>query len=124
MYEVLAMIKPESSFSVDEMAELLEAVCAAANHKLTRVENVFMITNGDAELQLEYSDEAFVVDESNDIADRFKVPCSNCAARIEMAGNDPDMVLFTDYLLINENLESTEQFILFDPQECRMLFAD
>lgn len=31
-----------------------------------------------------------------------------------MVGNDPDMLFFNDYLLINEKLYATGKFVIFD----------
>jgi hypothetical protein len=63
-----------------------------------------------------------VVNESNEIAERFGVPSQGCRTRFEMSGNDPDMTLFNDYLLINERLQAMGNFVIFDMQECKLLF--
>ena len=40
-----------------------------------------------------------------------------------MSGDDPNMELFNDYLLINESLKATGSVVIFDPQEEKLLFA-
>jgi hypothetical protein len=41
-----------------------------------------------------------------------------------MTGDDPDRELFNDFLLINEHLQATGNFVIFDAQECKLLFDD
>jgi hypothetical protein len=123
MYEVLAMIKPGSAFTPDEMAAILQAACGRLGRDVRRQGSRFTITAEGAEICLELSEASHVVVESNEIAEKFGIPCAGCVARYEMSGDDPDMVLFDDYLLINEGLEETGRFVLFDPHECRLLFG-
>jgi hypothetical protein len=124
MYEVLAMIKQGSEFTADEMAGLLRDVGASANRKVTRSGTSFRIGAGDSEIHMNFSDAPHVLVESKEIAEQFGIPCESCVARYEMAGDDPEMELFNDYLLINERLEETGRFVLFDPQEGGLLFAE
>jgi hypothetical protein len=80
------------------------------------------VTTVSGSLDLVWHNAGHVVEESNEIAERFGVPSQGCRARFEMAGDDPDMELFNDYLLINERLQDTGKFVIFDTQECKLLF--
>ena len=41
-----------------------------------------------------------------------------------MGGDDVEMTLFNDYLLINERLQKTGHFVIFDPQEGKLLYHE
>lgn len=120
MYDILAMIKPNAAFSLDEMANVLQQVCKSGDGNLAQDDTTFTISANEAELHVGFSDEPHVLEESNEIAAEFDIPCSGCAARYEMSGDDPDMELFNDFLLINERLEESGCFVLFDPVEGKL----
>ena len=71
-------------------------------------------------LTIEFNDAPHVVEESQEIAEAFGIPCGQCDARFEMSGDDPDMELFNDYLLVNERLDAAGCFFVFDPTEGKL----
>ncbi|MCY2995927.1 MAG: hypothetical protein NTY19_49965, partial [Planctomycetota bacterium] len=71
-------------------------------------------------LRVDYNDEPHVIEESKEIAVDCGIPCGQCAARYEMSGDDPEMELFNDYLLVSERLDATGQFLLFDQVEGKL----
>jgi hypothetical protein len=122
MYDTLIMLKPDASFSVDEVHALVVDVMNSEAAAVEREGSRVRVTTGSGSLDIVWDDAGHVVEESNEIAERFGVPSQGCRARLEMAGDDPDMELFNDYLLINERLQATGKFVIFDTQECKLLF--
>jgi hypothetical protein len=104
------------------MHRLIAEVVDASLATVERYGNQTRITSGSGYLSIDWNTAAHVIVESDEIADRFKIPCRGCSARFEMDGRDSDMVLFNDYLLINERLEATGHFVIFDAQEGKLLF--
>jgi hypothetical protein len=122
MYDTLIMLKPDASFTVDELHALVVDVMNSKAAAVEREGNHVRVTTGSGSLDIVWHNAGHVVEESNEIAERFGVPSQGCRARFEMAGDDPDMELFNDYLLINERLQDTGKFVIFDTQECKLLF--
>ncbi|MGB1765106.1 hypothetical protein [Alloalcanivorax xenomutans] len=122
MYDTLIMLKPEASFTVDQLYALVMEVVASGEATVERDVEAIRITADSATLNIDWNDDAHVVVESNEIAAEFGVPSQGCPARFEMAGDDPDMDLFNDYLIISEKLQATGKFVIFDTQEGRLLF--
>ena len=69
------------------------------------------------DLQIDHNNAPDVIEESQEIADDFDIACAACAVRFEISGDDPDMKLFNDYLLVVEKLEATGSFYIFDQSE-------
>ena len=122
MYDTFIMLKPDASFTVDELHEIVINVMKTRSAVVEREGNHVRITASSGSINITWHNSAYVFEESKEIADRFGVPSQGCRARFEMAGDDPDMELFNDYLLINERLQATDKFIIFDTQECKLLF--
>jgi hypothetical protein len=122
MYDTLIMLKPDASFTVDELHALVADVTRTKSAAVEREGSHVRVAVGSASLLIAWHNAAHIVEESNEIAERFGVPSQGCRARFEMAGDDPDMELFNDYLLINERLQATGKFVIFDTQECKLLF--
>ena len=123
MYDTLIMLKPDASFTVDELhALIVNVVKAAGSAAVEREGSHVRVTAGSGSIDITWRNSAYVVEESNEIAERFGVPLQGCRARFEMSGDDPEMELFNDYLLINERLQATGKFVIFDKQECKLLF--
>lgn len=92
MYEVLAMLKPDAKFTVDQMAAIVEDVCSSAERQVDRDGDAFSILAGDSQFHISFSDAPHIIEESHEIAEHFGIPCSGCSRRYEMAGHDPDML--------------------------------
>lgn len=122
MYDTLIMLKPDESFTVDELHALVFDAMRTGSAAVEREGGRVRVTAGSGSLDIAWHNAAHVVEESIEIAERFGVPSQGCRARIAMAGDDPDMELFNDYLLINERLQATGKFVIFDTQECKLLF--
>lgn len=122
MYDTLIMLKPEASFTVDQLYALVMEVVASGEAIVERDVEAIRITTDSATLNIDWNDDAHVIEESHEIAAEFGVPSQGCPARFEMAGDDPDMDFFNDYLIINEKLQATGKFVIFDTQEGRLLF--
>src|SRR5262245_24061317 len=122
MYDTLIMLKPDASFTVDELHAIVGDVMKTGAAAVEREGSLVNVTAGSGSLDIAWHNEAHVVEESNEIAERFGVPSQGCRARFEMAGDDPEMELFNNYLLINERLQETGKFVIFDAQECKLLF--
>lgn len=124
MYAILAMIKDGVRFSSDDLHDVLLDITRTGKASLTRNGNLFHLVSGDGTLDLAIANEPHVEIESNEIAESYSIPCQGSCSRIEMSGDDPDMELFNDFLLINERLQATGNFVIFDPQECKLFFDD
>jgi len=123
MYETLAMLKPGASYSADELYRL---VYDLARYELyvERDGDLIRLVVGDAWLGISWSDAPHIIEESDEIAGQFGIPCRGCHIRIEMSGDDPGMDLFNHYLIINEKLQATGKFVIFDSQQCKLMFED
>ena len=124
MYDTLIMLKPNSTFSVDALHQLVQEVLQSSPAAVEHDGNWIKIILGKGRIFIYSSSEPHVIEESNEIAERFRVPSHGCLARFEMNGEDPEMELFNDYLLINERLQKAGNFVIFDTQECKLLFDD
>lgn len=122
MYDTLIMVKPGVSFTADELGSVLIDVTRRRSRTLERDGNVFRITTGSALLVLIWSDAPHVLEESERIAEQFEVSTRGCQTRIEMTGNDPDLELYYDCVLIDETLRATDKFVVFDTQAGRQRF--
>ena len=122
MYDTLMMLKPNVSLTTDELHSILIDITRSMSRNVERDGNRLRVTTEGACLAITWNDSPHVMEESNEIAERFGVPSRGCRARFEMAGEDPDMELLNDYMLINEELQATGNFVIFDTQECRLLF--
>lgn len=122
MYNTLIMLKPGASFTVDELHALVVDVMKSGEAVVEREGSHVRVTAASGSLDIAWHNAAHVVEESDEIAERFGVPSHGCKSRFEMAGDDPDMELFNDYLLINERLQASGKFVIFDTQECKLLF--
>ena len=121
MYDTLIMLKPDATFSPDEMAMVLRNVAQSGGRTVECRGTSVIRKSGGAYLQVDFSNGPHVIEESKEIAVAYGIPCDHCAARFEMNGDDPDMDLFNDYLLVNERLEATGNFFIFDPIEGKLL---
>lgn len=121
MYEVIALFKPEMTVQLKDVVVIAEQVAAKGDARVAKNENSVIIEDGEAQLILEFSDAPHVIEEANEIAELFDVPCQGCKSRVEMSGYDPDMVLINDYTMLIERLAKNENVILFDPVEGALL---
>ena len=117
MYDTLAMIKPDASFTNDDLQRVLLAVTRSGSETVAQTGTGFQIHLGQALLRINRGDEPHVVAESDEITKQFGSPCRGCRSRLEMAGDDPNMDLFNTYLLLNERLQDTGKFVIFDTQQ-------
>ncbi len=122
MYDTLIMLKPDASFTPDGLYELVAGVVTSNEAQLSREGKGVRIAIGDSWIEIAWNPSGYVRVESDEIADRFSIPCRGCHRRFEMTGDDPTMDLFNDYLLINERLQATNDFVIFDSQECKLMF--
>lgn len=124
MYDTLIMLKPGSSFTVDDLHDLVVTAVAGGSECVERQADLIRVTAGSGWLKIGWNDAPHVLEESNEIAEQLSVPCRGCVIRFEMSGDDPEMDLFNVYLIINKNLQSTGCFVIFDAQEGKLLFDD
>ncbi|WP_206817736.1 hypothetical protein [Chroococcus sp. FPU101] len=124
MYETLIMLKPSSTFRIDDLRRLLSDIAASEEVFVEQAGYQIRLVTETSSLNIYWNDAAHVVEESNEIAQQFAIPCTDCRVRFEMSGDDSEMELFNDYLLINQRLQETGQFVIFDAQECKLLFED
>jgi|GEM_PF-3040314 len=124
MYDTLIMLHPGTSFSVDEMLEVVQSVAATSDGSVELSGSTVRLATSAGHIDITPNSSDYVVEESNEIAERFDIPCRDCAARYEMSGEDAGMELFNDYLIINERLQTLGKFVIFDPQECKLMFED
>ena len=122
MYDTFIMLKPDASCAVEELHALVSDVMKSGAGTVERKGNHVRVTSGTGSLEIAWHDSAYVADESDEIAERFGVPSEGCRAQFEMAGDDPDMELFNDYLLTNERLQATGKFVIFDRHDRKLLF--
>ena len=117
MYETLIMLKPETRFSVDELERVVRDVAAGGTGAVERNGSSIILKTPASYLQIDYSEAPSVLEESEEISRRFGLECRRCRSRFEMHGEDVDMQLFNDYVLINERLGSTHKFFIFSQAE-------
>lgn len=124
MYDTLIMLKPNARFRLDDLQALVSDVATAGGRVIELDADCVRLVADTATIVIHWSAASHVIQESNDIAKRFAIPCAGCHIRLEMSGDDPDMELFDDYMLINERLHETGQVVIFDTQDCKLLFED
>ena len=124
MYDTLVMLKPGSTFTVEEMLEVVQKVAAGGVGSVTRTGSTIRLETAAGYFELTLNTSDYVIEESNEIAQQFGIACRDCASRFEMTGQDSDMELFNDYLIINERLQALGKFVIFDTQECKLMFED
>jgi hypothetical protein len=117
MYDTLIMLKPDATFSLEDMESILRDVAESGEGLVERQGTSIFLRSSDSYLQIDFNNEPFVIEESKEIAADRDIACGECAARFEMASDDPDMELFNDYLLVNERLDETGNFLIFDQAE-------
>jgi hypothetical protein len=122
MYSTLIMLKPRFSFTPDDLHRLVQDVAASSQRTVDRSGNRLRLSGRSGSIDITFNGASYVIRESDEIAVRFGVPSNGCESRFEMAGDDPEMELFNDYLLINERLQEMGGFVIFDTQECKLLF--
>ena len=103
-------------------AQGVRDVTASTDISVTRTNDRISLAQDTAMLGIGFSNGQHVAEESAEIAEEFQVPCQGCEARFEMSGDDPDMDLFNDYLIINERLQEAGSFVIFDPNQGKLLF--
>src|SRR5687767_13744404 len=104
------MLKPGESFTPKEMAAIVREIASSGDGEFESQGSSCIIRGQDAYLQIDYQSAAHIKEESEEIAEQFGIPCAACTVRYEMEGDDPDMLFFNDYLLINEKLYATGKF--------------
>jgi len=117
MYETLIMLKPEASFSLDDLEQLVRKLVSKS---VERKASAVILSLDSSYLQIDYSNASHVIEESREMAERYSLNCQDCAERFEMHADDMDMDFFNDYLVINEHLEKTNKFIIFDPNQGKL----
>jgi hypothetical protein len=122
MYDTLIMLKPNASFTIDELYTLVIEVMKTGSAAVERGDSWVRVTAGSGSIDIAWHNSAYVIEESNEIAGCFGVPSQGCRARFKMTGDDPGMELFNDYLLINKRLQATGKFVIFNTQEGKLLF--
>lgn len=122
MYDTLIMLRPEAAFTLDALHTLVRDVVREGTATVERVEDCLRVRTAEGSLSIVWNAAPHVLEESNELGEEFGVPTGGCRARFEMSGDDPGMELFNDYLLINERLQATGKFVLFDLQEGKLLF--
>ena len=120
MYETLLMVKPGVVISLSDIEGVLNEVAASGKGIVERrpISVLYLINTN--YLRIQINQDPNVIKESCEIAAETGVPCEACSMRFEMEGEDDNMELFNDYILINEKLDNTGNFFIFDQNEGRM----
>ncbi|WP_425616729.1 hypothetical protein NA78x_000383 [Anatilimnocola sp. NA78] len=124
MYDTLIMLKPGATFATDDLHRIVSDVAKSGQAKVERSGGQIRLVADGGFIEIGSNDAPHVLQESDEIAKRFSIPCQGCSKRFEMTSEDPEMDLFNDYLMINEQLQSTGLFTIFDTQECKFLFGE
>jgi hypothetical protein len=124
MYETLVILKISEKFSPDEMFQLVQDTCANDKTEVAQYGNSITITSGNGEININFNNADFVLEESIIIAKRFSLPCADSSMRFEVYGTDPDGDLIHSYYQVVRNLQATNKFIIFDQTEQKLLFAN
>ena len=119
MYETLIMLKDGESFSPHDMHELVKDVCGSGQGSFEAAGTSCFIRANDSYIRIHHSAEPHVAEESKEIAEYANMGCADCTSRFEMKGDDMDMLLFNDYLLILERITATDKFFIFDSAQGR-----
>ena len=114
MYETLIMLKQGEEFSPQEMHELVKDVCDTGEASFGAVDSSCVIRDDESYIQIDYAASPDVATESKEIAEFANMDCAECTVRFEMNGQDIDMLLFNDYLLVLEKISATNKFYIFD----------
>lgn len=112
MYETLMLLKPGCTFRPEQMEELVSDVCAGEPRTVSRENDIVYVRAGESYIQIVLNDGPDVAAEAHELADEYGVDCHECTVRYEMNGEDHDMELFNDHLIINERLEDQGCFII------------
>ena len=112
MYETLILLKPGSTFQPEQMEELVSDMCAGEPRTVTREDGTIIVQAGASSLRIVFNDGPSVAEESHELAEEYGVDCADCTARYEMNGEDHDMELFNDHVIINERLEDLDKFVI------------
>lgn len=115
MYETLILIKAPCKFDLNEMNDLIAEVVMGTDSAIERGERSLTIRRGNAYIKIVLHDAPSVIEESKEISQYYGLDCAECMERFEMSGDDPDMEMFNDYLLVNKRLQKTGKVIIFDP---------
>ncbi len=114
MDETLMMIKPDSVLPTELMKALVGEICRTGEAEVDCRGGQITVSLQGACLTINDADGDWVAVESREIAERFNIPSKDCKARYEMNGRDDEMLLYNEYLLINERLEAAGLFVIFD----------
>ena len=124
MYETFAMLKSKGTFSLEELEQMARDVASSGGAEVSRSGPVLRLTAGEASLEIRENSDYYVPEECQEIADQLSLPRHEFPTRYEIAGTDPDMDLFNDYLLLAERLQKTGLFVNFDCNQGKLLFED
>jgi len=124
MYQTIAMLKPGCAFSVTDMHALVKEVASSGSGSLSQSGTTSKLSSSANYLTIGFSDAPHVAVESKELADTYGLPCGQSTKRIEICGNDPDMDLFNDYLIIAEKLHGTGKFVVYDLAEGKLMFPE
>ena len=129
-YDTQAIVRPGAAarYNLDWIERLAREVASTGGATVTRKpafsggEVVCLSKNG-VELHIYYSDEPYVAEECDEIADDYNAPCRGSTAQFELGGTDLDLVLVNEHELICERLKKTGDFVFFSSQN-GLLFED
>lgn len=124
MYQTIAMLKPGYAFSVADMHEFVKEVASSGSGNLSQSGNTSRLSLSANYLTIGFSDAPHVAVESKELADTDGLPCGQSTNRIEICGEDPDMDLFNDYLIIAEKLHGTGKFVVYDLVAGKLMFPE
>ena len=124
MYETFAMLKSDRAFSLDELEGMAREVADSGDAEVSRSGPAVRLTAGESFLEIRENRDDYVAEECQEIADQLSLPRQEFRTRYEIAGTDPDMELFNDYLLLAERMQKTGQFVIFDCNQGKLLFEE
>jgi hypothetical protein len=118
MYEVMAMVKAGHSFSMAELEATLRKLAKAGDATVEKVDDQTLVLHlEEGVLEITRNADERVRLESDEIAEEFDMDCAGSSVRYETSGDDPDLELFNDFVILMEWLEATGHFAIFDPNE-------
>lgn len=114
MYETLIMLKEGEEYSPQQMHELVKGICGSGEAVFEVIDTSCVMRDGESFIRIDYSSAPDVAIESKEIAAYAGMDCSECKIRYEMNGQDMEMLLFNDYLLVLDKISATNKFLIFD----------
>ena len=118
MYETLILVKPGKDLPFSEIESIARTIADTGDGLFkSSPRRLAIVLEDEAELKIQLNDSADVLVESKELAAKTGIVCDKVTVRFEVSGEDPEMDLFNDYMMILEEIHATGKVILIDPVE-------